>query len=81
MTTMPQQPLTPEELLRQQMLGTLFGSVAPQEPHRTPLPATTFPEAPRSINPQMSQMIMQMMMGAQDAPSMPSLGALLGGKV
>lgn len=62
-------------------LASLLGTIQSPEPHRTPLPATTFPEAPRSMDPAFTQMVMQALMSASNAGGeIDSLGALLGGK-
>lgn len=74
--TPPSNPLDPQRATT----AALMSSMQAVEPHRTPMPQTTFPEVPRSINPQMSQMIMQALMGGNQPQAMPTLGQLLAGR-
>ena len=61
-------------------LGTILQSIQAMQPPVTPVPATTFPDVPRSINPALSQMILQMLQqGTQGTQRIPSLGSLLKG--
>lgn len=68
-------------------LASMLGSLpaTPPEPHRTPMPQTTFPEVPRSQNPEFSNMVMRALMGGMGGGGgggggVPSLGSLLGGR-
>ncbi len=62
-------------------LGSVLGAVQPQEPHRTPVPYTTTPDAPRALNPALTQQLMQLLMSLNRPPAAtPTLGALLGGR-
>lgn len=62
-------------------LASILGSVTGVgTPHRTPMPATTFPEAARSMNPQISQMVLQTLMGGQQGPQLSSLQSILAGR-
>lgn len=62
-------------------LGALLGSVQmPNNPMAAPAYAIQ-PDAPRAINPAFSQQMMQLLLSLSGPrESMPSLGALLGGR-
>lgn len=66
---------------KREELMSMMGAVQSPEPHRVQVPQTTFPEVPRAMNPQFSQMLMQMMLGANGGQSArPTLGSILRGQ-
>lgn len=58
-------------------LASLLGSVQVPEQPRTPLGQTTFPEMPRTLNPEILAMLLAAMQGSAPAQQ-PSLGQLIG---
>lgn len=59
-------------------LAAILGSVQVPEQQRMSMPQTTFPEVPRAVNPEFSQMVMQAMQSKPQA-QVGTLGALLRG--
>ena len=77
--TVPGVEPPPQSSPDQAALAAMMGAVQMPEASRTPLPQTTFPEAPRAMNPAFSQMLIQAMMGANGQAPQASLGSLLRG--
>lgn len=69
-------------MMNSNSLGSMLGSVEGMEPHVSPLPGTVNPDFPRAMSPAFTQNIMQTLMQMSDPPSsIPSLGAVLAGRV
>ena len=62
-------------------LGSILSALQPQQPHRSATPQTTFPDQPRAMNPQIMQLIMQLLQQSNPgAQGQQSLGSILGGR-
>lgn len=76
-----QQALTPETM-QSNTLGALLSSLQAVEPMTTPAPSALYPTEAKAINPQITQGILQLLnSGNQQAQQIPSLAALLSGRV
>jgi regulator of sirC expression with transglutaminase-like and TPR domain len=63
-------------------LGAMLGSIQSVEPHVSPVPSAMYPAEAKQITPQFTQALMQMLaQGNRPQEQMPSLAALLSGRV